>query len=371
MNEAMEFARLQNIKTRTEWIYFFKSNQISNEVPIRPDAVYKNNGWKNWGYFLGTGYVSNRERKYLPYEKAKKIIHKLNLKSSTEYQKQHRLGKIPSEIPLSPSQAYERKGWENWGIFLGNNKLATYLMVYKTFEDARSFVRKLALKSRSEWLEYCKSGLKPDDIPSNPHNTYKENGWNGMADFLGSQFEYLTFLEAKEYVQKLNLSNNLEWREYCISGKKPNNIPSDVGKIYKDEGWKGMKDFLGTSTKYVDYETAKLIVRKFNIKSQNEWFDFCKSGKKPNNIPVSVMNVYQNKGWTNWGEFLGTGKVADNIKKYRSFTEVKKFVHKLKFQSQREWKAFAKSNEKPPDIPFKVERTYSSEWVSWQDFLGK
>ena len=36
-----------------------------------------------------------------------------------------------------------------------------------------------------------------------------------------------------------------------------------------------------------------------------------------------------------------------------------------------EWHSFAKTNKKPLDIPFKVERTYSSEWISWADFLGK
>ena len=371
MSEAMKFARLKNIKTRSEWISYTKLNNLPFEVPIRPDAVYKNNGWQNWGHFLSTENISNRDKKYLTYDDAKKIVHKLNLKSSSEYQSQYRLGKIPLEIPLFPNQAYKNKGWENWGLFLGTNKVATFLKVYKSFEEARSFVRKLKLKSGREWLDYCKSGLKPYDIPSNTHNTYKNKGWKGMADFLGSELEYLTFLEAKDYVKKLNFSNNIEWRKYCTSGKKPNNIPADVGKVYKNEGWKGMNDFLGTPKKYVDYETAKKMIGKFKIKSQKEWFVFCKSGKKPNNIPISPANVYNNKGWISWGEFFGTGKVADNVKKYRSFTEAKKFVHKLKMKSQMEWHSFAKTNKKPLDIPFKVERTYSSEWISWQDFLGK
>ena len=93
--------------------------------------------------------------------------------------------------------------------------------------------------------------------------------------------------------------------------------------------------------------------------------------KRPSNIPISVANVYHNKGWISLGEFLGTGKVADNLKNYKSFTEAKKFVHKLKMKSIAEWRSFAKTKKKPLDIPFKVERTYSSEWISWADFLGK
>jgi hypothetical protein len=45
---------------------------------------------------------------------------------------------------------------------------------FRGFESAREFVRKLKLKSNKEWKEYCKSGNKPDDIPSAPWNVYKE-----------------------------------------------------------------------------------------------------------------------------------------------------------------------------------------------------
>ena len=45
---------------------------------------------------------------------------------------------------------------------------------YRSFEEARDFVKSLGLKSTKEWEQYCKSGNKPDDIPTNPWNTYKE-----------------------------------------------------------------------------------------------------------------------------------------------------------------------------------------------------
>ena len=33
-------------------------------------------------------------------------------------------------------------------------------------------MRGLGLKSETEWRAYCKSGKKPDDIPANPNQTY-------------------------------------------------------------------------------------------------------------------------------------------------------------------------------------------------------
>ena len=45
---------------------------------------------------------------------------------------------------------------------------------FRDFESAREFVRKLNLKNFTEWREYCKSGNKPDDIPTAPWTVYKE-----------------------------------------------------------------------------------------------------------------------------------------------------------------------------------------------------
>ena len=47
---------------------------------------------------------------------------------------------------------------------------------FRDFEFARKFARSLGLKQQKEWLDYCASGNKPDDIPSNPWSVYKE--WN-------------------------------------------------------------------------------------------------------------------------------------------------------------------------------------------------
>ena len=47
----------------------------------------------------------------------------------------------------------------SWGEFL-------------SFEEARKFIQKLGFKSHKEWQDYCKSGLKPDNIPTNPDSIY-------------------------------------------------------------------------------------------------------------------------------------------------------------------------------------------------------
>ena len=104
---------------------------------------------------------------------------------------------------------------------------------FRDFESAREFVRKLGLKNKPEWQEYCKSGEKPDDIPSNPNRDYKKD-YTHMGDWLGN--EYRSYKEAREFVRKLNLKNTYEWKEYCKSGNKPDDIPAAPWDVYKE--WK-------------------------------------------------------------------------------------------------------------------------------------
>lgn len=56
---------------------------------------------------------------------------------------------------------------------------------YLPFEEARAFVRKLNLKNPMQWRHYCKSGVKPVDIPSNPQQVYKRQ-WYGINNWLGN-----------------------------------------------------------------------------------------------------------------------------------------------------------------------------------------
>ena len=65
-----------------------------------------------------------------------------------------------------------------------------------------------------------------------------------------------------------------------------------VGKIDPIQDW-------------LSYKDAKAFVKDLNLKNWNEWDEFCKSGKKPANIPNSPKYVYKNKGWIGISDFLG------------------------------------------------------------------
>ena len=46
---------------------------------------------------------------------------------------------------------------------------------------------------------------------------------------------------------------------------------------------------------------------------------------------LSQEGTYKNKGWIGMGDWLGTGTIANQQKEYRSFEDAREFVHSLKF----------------------------------------
>ncbi|MBR34615.1 MAG: hypothetical protein CMH78_03895 [Nitrospinae bacterium] len=146
------------------------------------------------GDWLGTGKIANKFKKFRTFRQAQKYVRSLRLKSTIEwklYLKGEMKGKPkrPHDIPSMPSRVY-KEDWKGMGDWLGTGRIATHLRTYRSFKEAKKFAKSLGLKSGKEWNQYKKGELKgkpkkPDDIPAYPSHTYKNKGWQGMADWLG------------------------------------------------------------------------------------------------------------------------------------------------------------------------------------------
>ena len=186
---------------------------------------------------------------------------------------------------------------------------------FRTFKDARKFARSLKLSSSVKYWEFCKSPDFPSDIPKRPESTFENEGWQGYSDWLGNTHgKYLTkgkgrlsFEEAREHVRSLKLKGLKDWWVYCKSGKRPVNIPAAPHEAYKDE-WKGYGDWTGTGkvrhTKFLPFEEAREYARSLNLDSVTSWNNFTKSKKRPSNIPAQPEMTYKNE-WQGWGNWLG------------------------------------------------------------------
>lgn len=316
--EAREFVRGLKLDYQKDWNFYCLSGRKPNNLPSNPDKAYKENGWLSFADWLGTEIGFNGYT-YLTYEDAKQFIKTLNISSQSGWSIYLKSGERPKNIPSSPGKYYKDNGWTTWGDWLGSNRIADKFKTYRTFEDAKKYVIKLGIKSQNEWNVYAKSGGdKPDDIPYKPQRTYQSE-WISWGDWLGTnriadnKKELCTFIEARNFARSLNLLSSSQWSEFCKSGNKPINIPTDPRKVYRNE-FVNMQDFLGYNEilKYqgkkdiwLNYEDAKKIIKTLKIKSGKEFKKFRKNEMFNNNIPSKPDIIYKNKGWKGWGDFLG------------------------------------------------------------------
>ena len=381
--EAQKFGSKLGYKSRKEWIDYCKLGTLPYYIPKNPQFVYKNNGWENWGNFLDFDW-SPKFKDWMPFEEARDFIRELKFTNNNQYTDYIRSTDI--NIPVKPYNTYKNDGWIDIGDFLGTFKKSNVGREYKTFEEAKTFLKTLNLRSRTQWSEYCENGNKPDDLPVSLSKIYNKNpNWAGLGDFLGNDYvatnkrKYLTYKKAKAFVRKLNLKNQKDWNVYRKSNK-PLNIPSNPSTKYQDSGWEDWGVFLGTYTisnskinydKYIVYDEAEAFVRKLNLKNQKDWQAYKNTKNFNVKIPRSPQSIYKDKGWKDLGTFIGTGNISNNKRNYRSFKQARVFAKKLNFNSVKEWKDYSRSTNRPFDIPSSPNTVYEKKgWVSYSDWLG-
>ena len=306
---AREFAKTLKFNSAVNWHEFSKSEKIPSDVPKKPNKIYKDKGWISWYDWLGIS--KSHKKQFRDFESAREFARSLKLSGQIEWTEYRKSGNKPEDIPSAPDQTYKNKGWVNWGDWLGTKNQAPRDREFRDFESAREFIHKLKIKNGTEWSKYCKSGNKPDNIPSAPWHVYKNKGWINRGDWFGTgnvQYkQFRDFESAKKFVQKLELKSAKEWTEYRKSGNKPEDIPSNPHQTYKNNGWISMGDWLGTnsisnqdlSKQYLPFkearEEARQLAKQYNIKNWEDWRNAVKNGLIPKNLPNFPWQSYKKK----------------------------------------------------------------------------
>ena len=57
------------------------------------------------------------------------------------------------------------------------------------YDKAQRIISKLGIRSKTEWVSFCRQGLRPFNIPYSPSRTYKNSGWKSWKDWLGYEKE--------------------------------------------------------------------------------------------------------------------------------------------------------------------------------------
>jgi hypothetical protein len=372
--KAREFVRGLGLKSKAEWREYTKSGRCPRDIPNTPYGMYAS--WVSWDDWLGT---TARLLEYRSFTKARAFVRRLGLQSGNQWRAYSKSGKRPQDIPPSPDKTYLNKGWAGWGDWLGTGKRPPGVG-FRPFAEARAFARGLGLMSRSEWLEYAASSRKPADIPAYPKAAYAKAGWSSWFDWLGAGRHrgagWQPFTKARSFVHGLGLKSHAEWIEYCASRGKPQDIPSSPPSVYAKSGWKNWGDWLGTDTiapslfQYRSFKEARAFARRLGLKSWSAWGEYCRSGRKPDDIPAKPYRTYSNSGWVGMGDWLGSGRRLRSAE-WIPFKRARSFVRRLGLRSHSEWIHYCKSSKKPADLPTGPNVIYADRgWAGWGDWLG-
>ena len=195
--EAKNYAQKLKIKSKKEWFEFTKTNKFNDEIPKTVSTVFSSE-WKGWGDFFGTGLKKGQTYEHLykkqkeeikSYEEVKKYALSLKLKNMREWIAYTKSKYFPYNISKNPQYTY-KKEFEGWGIFLGTGTTAQKLIKYRSFEDAKKYVKNLKIEgsnNRNGWIDLIAISKDfPKDLPRTPEHVYKKQ-WKGWDDFLGKK----------------------------------------------------------------------------------------------------------------------------------------------------------------------------------------
>jgi superfamily II DNA or RNA helicase len=126
--DAATFVHQLGLKNQKDWGAYCRGERADlpakpADIPANPKQVYGDEFGERGGTgaWLGTGTIANFNREFLPYDDAAKFVHKLLLKSATEWRAYCRgertdLPMKPSDIPASPWRTYGEAFRKRGGI---------------------------------------------------------------------------------------------------------------------------------------------------------------------------------------------------------------------------------------------------------------
>jgi hypothetical protein len=145
---------------------------------------------------------TNRGRKksgkYVEYLVAKDFVRGELIQSRAAYEEWWSRHK-PKDIPRFPHRIYVSE-WIGWNEFLGNSNIFGIhnLRNWRPYEEAIKFIHSLQIVSYAKWMEQCKDGKLPNDIPTRPDLVYAK--WRTWNHWLGNR--PIEAIEAQRAIDK-------------------------------------------------------------------------------------------------------------------------------------------------------------------------
>ncbi len=340
--DAIVAVRRLNIKTQRE---FYAKRREDSKLSRDPSKFYAAE-WQGWPHFLG----KEKPELYATIAEASAAVKRLNINTQKEF-----FAKYTEDPRLTsrPAILYASE-WKNWYHFFGKDK-PTF---YKTLGEASTAVRRLNIRSKTEFL----ARSREDPLLSRDPCNFYASEWQDWYHFLGTKRPsfYTTYARARKAALHLKIKN-LE--EYRVKYKEDPLLPSHPSSTYVDE-WRDWDHFLGKVKPKPEYYAtlaeACAAVRLLNINTMQEYRSKYKEDPR---LPLCPSKTYSQE-WIDLDYFLGKNKP----RYYNTLSEASSAALLININTQ---KKFFKRYKEDPLLPREPAKVYAHEWQDWPHFFGK
>lgn len=302
---------------------------------------------------------------------AREFVRSMNFNSRREFRK-YLIDNNIKDIPTNPNYVYKDE-WISLYDWIGKEEKSNKNSQKITYVEARDRIHSIDsfrdIDNKVKWIQFYEKNVKLlVGIPKHPQISYRNIGWINWSDWLGiksssDKFEY-SLDEIIKIITDRNIQNRKEYYSLC----KEVGLPTNPIKKFNLKKW---SDILCKKVKskkinrFISYDDAKSVVITMSLKSQREWYEFCKAGKIPSNIP-KTPNVFYPE-WISWNDWLGH-KITTN-KKFISYKKAKEYLNEFGIESLQEYYDFVVS-EQIDFLPLSPSIYYKGEYKSSNDFLS-
>jgi very-short-patch-repair endonuclease len=311
----------------------------------------------------------DKKNKYLDFVTARCYIRKFNFKNRDEFRKHLKINLV-SNIPSNPNYFYKNE-WISMSDWLGKKLKSNKNLKKLNYIDSVKKVKNIItndINTKSKWIKfYEKNIIYFNDVPKNPNIVYKNTGWVSWSDWFG--------FKSKSDSSKINLDellsiikeNNIDTREKYYKITKILYIPTNPLSKFNLNKWSDilLPKIKKADKKFLNYDDAKKIINKFNIRSQSEWYKLCKLGKIPKNIPKTPNKLYND--WVSWNEWLGHKTTTH--KKFLPYIKAIDYIKNLGLTSLNEYYDFVVNNS-IDFLPLNPIIYYKGNYKTSDDFLN-
>ena len=376
--ETQAWARQEGITSREEW----QATRLPPNVPANPDRAYKE--WIGWAEFLGKRLgggasvaeyilhhelslllpVSHRGRALWVGSTRKKIdIAMPSLKLALEYDGAYWHSQSV-EKDRQETRNFAQAGWR-----LVRLRVKPLPVIHPSDDlrvDQTIDYRQLVLQVLTHLLDIK---AIPSDRISAAHAFVRAGKLSISADKISALLGRRTFKQAREWARAEGIRTKTEW--FNGSNTLPFDLPADPRAFYRLE-WTTWGDFLGTGRckngeqVFRSYEEASAWARSAGITTGKQWREH---PERTHDLPFNPDALYKRE-WRGWGTFLGTGRVADQDRTFRPYSQASAWARAHGLRSSTTWHRLKRS-QIPEDIPVNPDlcAAYRGEWQGWAVFL--